>query len=144
MTWRSIVLELSPSNNYIIRRSSDNVVTFQQWGNFNTDWIAPGDFDGDGKFDLVAARVGTGSTPMTWFIRRSSDNQIRIQQFGISTDVPTQGDYDGDGVTDISVFRAAANGNDSAFYTFASFTNTLLANNWGINGDFPVNRFDAR
>jgi CHRD domain/FG-GAP-like repeat/FG-GAP repeat len=135
---------LTPINNYIVQRSSDNVTTFQQWGNFNTDYIAPGDFDGDGKFDLVAARTGATGTPMTWFIRRSSDNATRIQQFGLSQDIPTQGDYDGDGITDISVFRAAASGTDSAFYTFASFTNSFLANNWGLNGDFAVNGFDAR
>ncbi len=135
----------APANNYIVLRSSDNVVTFQQWGNFNTDWIAPGDFDGDGKFDLVAVRTGaTATAPMTWFIRQSSNGLVRIQQFGLSSDFPTQGDYDGDGKTDISVWRASASGTNSAFYTFGSFTNTFIANNWGINGDFVVNRFDAR
>ncbi|MEZ5426077.1 MAG: CHRD domain-containing protein [Pyrinomonadaceae bacterium] len=135
----------SPGNNYIVKQSSDNAVIFRQWGNFNTDYIAPGDFDGDGKFDFVAARTGaTATSPMTWFILQSSDSQVRIQQFGISSDVPTQGDYDGDGVTDISVFRSSASGADSAFYTFASFTNSFLANNWGVNGDFAVNTFDAR
>ncbi len=136
---------LSPANNYIVLRSSDNVVTFQQWGNFQTDWIAPGDFDGDGKFDLVAVRTGaTASAPMTWWIRQSSDGQVRTQQFGISSDFPTQGDYDGDGKTDISVWRAAASGSQSTFFTIGSFTNTLIATNWGLTGDFAVNRFDAR
>lgn len=136
---------LSPTNNYIVLRSSDNVVTFQPWGNFNTDYIAPGDFDGDGKFDLVAVRTGaTAAAPLIWFIRRSSDNQVRVQQFGLSSDIPTQGDYDGDAVTDISVWRELANGTDSAFYTNGSFASNLIANNWGIDGDFVVNGFDAR
>jgi hypothetical protein len=126
-------------------QSSNGVVTFQQWGNFQTDWVAPGDFDGDGKFDLVAVRTSAVTTaPMTWFIRQSSNNQVRIQQFGISSDFPTQGDYDGDGKTDISVWRAAASGTDSIFYTHGSFTNSLIAVGWGRNGDFVVNRFDAR
>jgi hypothetical protein len=77
-------------------------------------------------------------------IRQSSNNQVRIQQFGLTSDFPTQGDYDGDGRTDISVWRAAASGTDSVFYTFGSFTNSLIAVGWGINTDFVVNRFDAR
>lgn len=141
---------LSPANSYIIKRSSDNVVTFQQWGNFNTDFIAPGDYDGDGKFDLTAVRTGATNVSYVWFIRRSSDGTTRIQTWGLSAatfaqfDLPTQGDYDGDGVTDISVWRPSATGTNSAFYTFASFTNSNLINNWGINGDFCVNSFDSR
>lgn len=135
---------LAPVNNYIILRSSDGATIFQQWGNFQTDWIAPGDFDGDGIFDLVSVRTGaTASSPMFWWIRQSSNGQVRVQQFGISSDFPTQGDYDGDGITDISVWRANASSGNSAFYTFGSF-NGFIANNWGINGDFVVNRFDAR
>ncbi len=134
----------APANNYIVLRSSDSVVTFQQWGNFQTDWIAPGDFDGDGKFDLVAVRTGaTAASPMTWWIRQSSNGLVRTEQFGISSDFPTQGDYDGDGVTDISVWRASASGSNSIFYTIGSHSG-FFARLWGLNGDFVVNRFDAR
>lgn len=136
---------LSPTNNYIVQRSSDSVVTYQQWGNFNSDYIAPGDFDGDGKFDLVAVRTGAAPTsPMTWYIRKSSDGQVKYQQFGITSDFPTQGDYDGDGVTDISVWRPAASGSNSVFYTISSLDSTFIINQWGLNGDFAVNRFDTR
>ncbi len=141
---------LSPANTFIIKRSSDSVVTFQQWGNFNTDFIAPGDYDGDGKFDLCAVRTGAAGSPYTWWIKRSSDGGTRIQQFGISAaafadfDLPTQGDYDGDGVTDISIWRPKNSGNDSAYFTLGSFTNTAIVNAWGINGDFSVNTFDSR
>ncbi len=136
---------LSPANNFIVLRSSDSVVTFQQWGNFNTDYIAPGDFDGDGKFDYVAARTGaTATSPMVWWIRQSSNGQTRTIPFGITSDFPTQGDYDGDGKTDISVWRPAHIGSDSAFFTISSFDNSYIVNAWGINGDFVVNRFDSR
>jgi hypothetical protein len=132
---------MAPANHFIILRSSDGGVTFQQWGNFQTDWIAPGDFDGDGQFDFVAARTGaTAGTPMVWWILQSSDGSVRVQQFGISSDVPTQGDYDGDGVADISIYR----GSNSTFWTLNSFSNAASATQWGIQGDFPANRFDAR
>ncbi len=135
----------APANTAIIQQSSNGAVVFNQWGNFQTDWIVPGDFDGDGKYEIAAARTGaTAGAPMVWWLRQSSNNQVRVQQFGISSDFPTQGDYDGDGITDISVWRANADGaGNSAFYTFGSF-NGFFANNWGINGDFVVNRFDAR
>lgn len=136
---------LSPANTYIVLQSLDGNVTYNQWGNFQTDYILPGDYDGDGKFEIAAARTGaTASSPMVWWIRRSSDSQIRAVQFGISSDRPTQGDYDGDGVTDISVWRAAAIGSQSCYYTIGSFDGSLISNTWGLNGDFPVNTFDAR
>lgn len=133
----------APANNYIVLRSSDGVVTYQQWGNFDTDYILPGDFDGDGKFDLAAARVGSGTAPMVWHILQSSNGQYRNQTFGFSNDLPTQGDYDGDGKTDIAVWRRANSGNDSAYHAFGS-RNGYIITPWGFSTDFSVNTFDAR
>lgn len=137
---------LTPANSYIVMRSSDNTVFFQQFGNFQTDYILPGDYDGDGKFDFGVARTGaTGASPMVWWILQSSNGQVRTQTFGFTSDLPTQGDYDGDGKTDISVWRANADGaGNSSYYTYGSFTNSLIANTWGMTGDFSVNRFDSR
>lgn len=136
---------LTPANNYIVEQSSNGAVTFTAWGNFNTDYIVPGDYDGDGKWEVGAARTGaTGTSPMVWWIRNSSNNSVRIQQWGVTSDIPTQGDYDGDGVTDISVWRPSAAGTNSAFYTFGSFGGVFIPNNWGLNGDFAVNSFDSR
>jgi hypothetical protein len=137
---------LSPANNFIIKRSSDNVITYTQFGNFNTDYILPGDYDGDGKYDLAVARTGALSTsPLVWWILQSSTGTSRTMTFGRSSDLPTQGDYDGDGRTDLSVYRngatAAAN---STFFVQRSFDNVAQTVTWGLGGDFPVNDFDAR
>ncbi len=136
---------LTPANNFIIKRSSDNVITYQQFGNFNTDYILPGDYDGDGKYDLAVARTGALSTsPLVWWILQSSTGTTRTQTFGRTSDLPTQGDYDGDGRTDLSVYRAGATGAQSTFWVLNSLSGTSQAVNWGVGGDFPVNNFDAR
>jgi hypothetical protein len=137
---------LSPNNNYIVLRSSNNAIQYVPWGNFQTDWIAPGDFDGDGKTDYVAARTGaTANSPMVWWILQSSNGQVRTQQFGISSDVPAQGDYDGDARTDIAVCRrGAAAATPNVFWSYRSLSNTTVGVTWGVGADFPVNIFDAR
>ena len=137
---------IAPNNTYIVQRSSDGVFTYQQWGNFQTDYVVPGDYDGDGKYDFAIARTGAAATsPMVWWILQSSNGVSRTQPFGITSDVPTQGDYDGDARTDISVYRAgAAAGVPSVFWVFNSFSNTALGTSWGVGGDFAVATFDAR
>ena len=137
---------ITPANNFIIRRSSDNTVSYQQFGDFNTDYIVPGDYDGDGKYDLAVARTGGVSTsPMVWWILQSSTGTTRTQTFGITSDRPTQGDYDGDARTDISVYRPGATaGSQSNFWVFRSFDNTASVTGWGVREDFAVATFDAR
>ena len=78
---------------------------------------------------------------MVWWILQTGTGTIRVQTFGISSDLPVQGDYDGDARTDLALYRAGA---QSTFWVFESFTNTARANPWGISGDFPVATFDAR
>jgi hypothetical protein len=137
---------LAPNNHFIILRSSDNIVAYQQFGDFTSDYILPGDYDGDGKFDYAIARTGgASSSPMVWWILQSSNGLVRVQQFGISSDLPTQGDYDGDARTDMAVYRAGAGANaQSVFWVFRSFDNTAQPTPWGVGADFPVATFDAR
>lgn len=135
----------NPANNYIVLRSSDGVVTYQQWGNFTTDYVVPGDYDGDGKFDLVAVRTGaTATAPMVWHILQSSNNQYRNQTFGFSSDLPTQGDFDGDGKTDIGVWRRGASAGAQSFYHVFGSLNGYILTAWGLQADFTVNTFDTR
>jgi hypothetical protein len=136
----------SPTNTYIIKRSSDGVITYQNFGNFNTDWILPGDYDGDGKYDLAVARTSTTpSVPMVWWILQSSTGTTRTQTFGLSSDRPAQGDYDGDARTDLAIYRPGATaGASSTYWIYRSFDNTSQTTIWGTGADFSVNTFDAR
>jgi hypothetical protein len=137
---------LAPANNFIIQRSSDSVITYQQFGNFNTDYIVPGDYDGDGKYDLAVARTGaTGTSPMVWWILQSSTGTTRTTTFGITSDFPAQGDYDGDARTDLAVVRSGATATSPlTYWILRSFDNTSQVTTWGISSDFSVNTFDAR
>jgi hypothetical protein len=137
----------NPSNNsFIVLRSSDGVTTYQNWGNFTTDYILPGDYDGDGKYDYCVARTGAAAnSPMVWWVLKSSNGQVQAQTFGFSADLPTQGDYDGDARTDFAVYRNGATaGSASFFWYFSSFVNNGFGTQWGIRGDFPPATFDAR
>ncbi|MGI8811635.1 MAG: FG-GAP repeat domain-containing protein [Pyrinomonadaceae bacterium] len=127
-------------------RSSYGVITYTPFGNFTTDYLVPGDFDGDGKTDLSVARTGAvASSQMVWWIKQSSDPSVITRPFGISSDLPVQGDYDGDARTDIAVYsRGATASSNSTFWVIRSFDQTTSATLWGLQADFPVATFDAR
>jgi hypothetical protein len=127
-------------NRYIVLRSSDSVIQYQAFGNFSTDYVAPGDYDGDGKTDFNAIRTGAGSAPVDWWIILSSNGTVRVTRWGISTDRLVQGDYDGDGRTDLAVYRPAT----STFWVLGSFAGDSRILKWGNAGDFPTATFDAR
>jgi hypothetical protein len=136
----------APANNFIIKRSSDSVITYQQFGNFTTDFVLPGDYDGDGKYDLAVARTGaTGTSPLVWWILQSSTATTRTTTFGRSSDLPAQGDYDGDARTDVAIYRPGATSTASSqYWVLRSFDNVSQTTTWGVGADFSVNTFDIR
>ena len=69
---------------YYIRRSSDGQPFVLQWGLDNDERLF-GDYDGDGKTDIVARRNVGGQ--LVWYIYQSSNGQLRAVHFGVASDL---------------------------------------------------------
>ena len=68
---------------YFILRSSDNTHFVLPFG-LDTDDRLFGDYDGDGRTDLVARRIIGGQN--VWFIYQTSNAQVRVVNWGIPGD----------------------------------------------------------
>jgi hypothetical protein len=110
----------------------------------STDNAAPGDYDGDGKFDPAVYRPGASSAAQSYYyIRRSSDQVVQVYPWGLGGDVVVPGDYDGDGKTDPAILRRGAT--NQVWYALKSSTGDLIALTFGLTeSDFPVqNDYDG-
>ena len=76
--------EPGASVTYYIRRSSDGQPFVLQWGLDNDERLF-GDYDGDGKTDIVARRNQGGQ--LIWYIYQSSNGQLRAVHFGAAGDL---------------------------------------------------------
>ena len=129
---------------WYIRNSSDNTARvdgFGLTGNGTTSLDAPipGDYDGDGKFDIAVYRFGQ-SPFNNYIIKRSSDSAITYQAFGnFQTDYILPGDYDGDGKYDLAVARTGATGTSPlVWWILQSSTGTTRTQTFGRTSDFPA------
>jgi len=85
----------------------------------HTDFLAPGDYDGDGSADFALWRgiAPNGPGAAYFIILRSSDLTIQTVEFGWGGDDYTViGDYDGDGITDPATFRCPISPGTCFFY----------------------------
>jgi hypothetical protein len=73
------------------------------WGQ-GGDTPAPGDYDGDDKYDFVVQRPDSNGVNGRFWVK-TSGGVIYSQWFGLANDSVVPGDYDGDGKTDMAVAR---------------------------------------
>jgi len=120
---------------WYVQHSADVNYAAIQWG-VSTDYTAPGDYDGDGKFDVCVQRPGgTPTSQATFYALRSSDNGVMAQPWGLSNDLVVPGDYDGDGKTDFAVVREGSTATSNlTWYILRSSDNGVIANVFGLTG----------
>lgn len=102
-----------------------------QWGQ-GGDTPAPGDYDGDGKYDFVVQRTDTNGINGRFWVREADGTQYS-ETFGLSTDSVVPGDYDDDGKTDFAVVR-----NDNGvlrwdFEPSGTAGTTVVSDTWGVS-----------
>jgi hypothetical protein len=110
-------------------------------GTASGDTPVPGDYDGDGKFDLAVYRFGGLSPNNTFIYQRSSDSVVIYQTFGnFNTDYILPGDYDGDGKTDFCAARTGAAGSSPMVWFILKSSDGLVsgARVFGISSDIPI------
>ncbi len=94
------------------------------------------DFDGDGKTDIAIFRPNVGE----WWYSRSSDGQVRVAQFGTSSDKIVPADFTGDGKTDFAFWREST----GEWFILRSEDGSFFSTTFGQAGDVPlVGDFDA-
>lgn len=132
----------APGQCYFFYRGSNNNpqgdVTYVSWGfgTVNDIFAAPGDFDGDGKYDFCIQQTRPGTTANGQFVLlRSSDFGFEYIDWGFSDDVFVPGDYDGDGKSDFCVNRINAQTGNYEFYILTR-TGIFSSYTWGKFPDF--------
>jgi hypothetical protein len=131
---------------YYNRNSFDGSSTTTNFGNANTDYPSPGDYDGDGKGDIALYRQGASAGADNFFyVLRSSDGTVQVVRWGVMNDQAVCRDYDGDGITDMAVFRRGAAVGDPAFWYIrqSASGNVQRAVQFGTTGDATAGSGDT-
>jgi hypothetical protein len=97
---------------------------------------APGDYDGDGKFDFCIRRENPGVPGQAQYaLMRSSDFGQEQIDWGLMTDLNEPGDYDGDGKAD---FMVARDDSGNLNHYLLTRTGNFSVMQWGIANDIPT------
>lgn len=122
----------------------------------NGDFPAPGDYNGDGKFDFMVQRNHGGNCPPDpnqglvgplfpnadfLLTLNGAATHTVIPCIGTATDIIVPGDYDGDGITDIAVARSSAGAfvwtiRKSSTGTFVTVTFGATGTDFLAQGDY--------
>lgn len=126
---------LPAPGNFVSLQSTTGSKIETQWGT-NADKIVTADYDGDGKKDYAVFRRDpfAGVQGGVWYILQSSNGEMRVEFFGLTSDVPVPSDYDGDGRADIAVWRPS----DGVWYHLNSSNNSFNARQFGLSDDKPA------
>ena len=108
-----------------------------QWG-LATDYVYPGDFNGDGKQDFAVTRDSGNGTSEVWIHystgNSSNDASVsRLDHWGVFSDNYVPGDFDGDGVTDMAIARKT--GGIYEWWVRWSTDNSVHVTKWGADTD---------
>lgn len=131
---------------FVLLRSSDGGIEYINWDTTSA-LIAPGDYDGDGKSDIMTVRVVSGSLLWSLLTRTGATSFTQWGTTSISgtSEFLAPADFDGDGKTDITVYRRNnSNADDCFFHVRRSTDSALQSFEWGSTTDRPVNGWDVQ
>lgn len=120
------------ANSFWFYRSETSLQGFVsvQWG-LNGDFPAPGDYDGDGRYDFVVQRPDSNGVNGRFFVRMAAGLQYS-ELFGLMDDVVVPGDYDDDGKTDLAVVRIDGANLRWDFEPSGTAGSTVVTDVWGV------------
>lgn len=137
--WEDLAIWRPSSGYWAVVHSSlgaskdESAIIWKQWGAAG-DYIMPGDYDGDGKADLVVWRSTNGNWYICSSVHRYDCSIGQTFQFGLLGDIPIRADYDGDGILDLIVWRPSS----GTWYIKQTSNAEELSIQWGLPGDEPL------